>query len=86
MLSGPLQLIPTSYAMVRACLLTKQNFFCYFDAGLEHMAARSRGKGTNFDWLRWSCDISACDLSPKGNPKKHKSPMKPAIHITQSGD
>ena len=44
------------------CLLTKQNFFWCFDAGLEHMAARSRGIGTNFHWLRKSCDISTCDL------------------------
>ena len=33
-------------------LIPKQNFFRYFDAGLEHMAARPRGNGTNFDWLR----------------------------------
>ena len=36
---------------IKACLLTKQNFFWCFDAGLEHMATRSRGNGTNFDWL-----------------------------------
>ena len=36
----------------------QNNFFWCFDAGLEHMAARSRGNGTHFDWLRKSCDIS----------------------------
>ena len=30
------------------------------------MATRSRGNGTNFGWLRKSCDISTCDLSPDG--------------------
>ena len=50
------------------------------DAGLEHMAARSRGNGTNFDWLRKSCDKSTCDLSPDGNPEKYGRPMKSAIH------
>ena len=55
---------------IQACLLTKQNFFWCFDAGLEHMAARSRGNGTNFDWLRKSCDISTCDLSPGGKSGK----------------
>ena len=64
---------------IQACLLTKQNFFCRFDAGLEHMAAWSRGNGTNFDWLRKSCDISTCDLSPDGNPEKYGRPMKSAI-------
>ena len=64
---------------IQACLLTKQNFFRCFDAGLEHMAARSRGNGTNFDWLRKSCDISTCDLSPDGNPEKYRIPMKSAI-------
>ena len=44
---------------IQACLLSKQNFFWCFDAGLEHMAARCRGNGTNFHWLRKSCDISA---------------------------
>ena len=43
------------------------------------MAARSRGNGTNFDWLRKSCDISTCDLSPDGNPEKYGRPMKSAI-------
>ena len=50
---------------IQACLLTKQNFFWYFDAGLEHLAARPRCNGTYFDLLRYSCEISACDLSPK---------------------
>ena len=44
------------------------------------MAARSRGNGTNFDWLRKSCDISSCYLSPGGNPEKYGRPMKSAIH------
>ena len=43
------------------------------------MAARSRGNGTNFDWLRKSCDISTCDLSPDGNPEKYGRPMESAI-------
>ena len=43
------------------------------------MAARSRGNRTNFDWLRKSCDISTCDLSPDGNPEKYRRPMKSAI-------
>ena len=43
------------------------------------MASRSRGNGTNFDWLRKSCDISTCDLSPDGNPEKYRRPMKSAI-------
>ena len=42
------------------------------------MAARYRGNGTNFDWLRKSCDISTCDLSPDGNPEKYGRPMKSA--------
>ena len=71
---------------IQACLLTKHNLFWCFDAGLEHMAARSRGNGTNFAWLRKSCDIrrkscdiSTCDLSPDGNPEKYGRPMKSAI-------
>ena len=66
---------------ILACLLTKQNFFWCFDAGLEHMATRSRGNGTNFDWLRKSSDISTCDsdLSPDRNPEKNGRPMKSAI-------
>ena len=43
------------------------------------MVARSRGNETNFDWLRLSCDISTCDLSPDGNPEKYERPMKSAI-------
>ena len=43
------------------------------------MAARSCGNGTNFEWLRKSCDISTCDLSPDGNPEKYGRPMKSAI-------
>ena len=71
---------------IQACLLTKQNFFWCFDAGLEHMAVRSRGNGTNFDWLRKSCDISTCDLSPDGNPEKYGRPMISAIdwHYTMA--
>ena len=65
----------------QACLLTEQNFFWCFDAGLEHMAALSRGNETHFDWLRKSCDISTCDLSPDGNPEKYARPMKSAIAI-----
>ena len=64
---------------LQACLLTKQNFFWCFDAGLEHMATHPRGNGTNFSWLRKSCDISTCDLSPDGNPEKYGRPMKSAI-------
>ena len=71
---------------IQACLLTKQNFFWCFDAGLEHMAARSRGNGTNFDWLRKSCDISTCDLSPDGNPEKYRRPMKSAIGFLRNSD
>ena len=64
---------------IRACLLTKQNFFWCFDNGLEHMAAQSLGNGTNFDWQRKSCDISTCDLSPDGNSEKYGRPMKSTI-------
>ena len=64
---------------IQDCLLTKQKFFWCFDAGLEHMAAQSRGNGTNFNWLRKSCDISTCDLSPDGNPEKYGRPMILAI-------
>ena len=58
---------------IQACLLTKHNFFCCFDAGLVH--------GTDFDWLRYSCDISTCDLSPDENPEKYGRPMKSAISV-----
>ena len=34
------------------CLLSKQKLLWYLDLGLEHMAARPRGNGTNVDWLR----------------------------------
>ena len=37
------------------------------------------GNGTNFGWLRKSCDISTCDLSPDGNPEKYGRPMESAI-------
>ena len=47
------------------------------------MAARSRGNGTNFDWLRKSCYISTCDLSPDGNPEKYRRPMKSAIRVDE---
>ena len=40
---------------------------------------RPCGNGTNFDWLKKSCDISTCDLSPDGNPEKYGRPMKSAI-------
>ena len=43
------------------------------------MAARSRGNGTNFGWLKKSCDINTCDLSPDGNPEKYGWPLKSAI-------
>ena len=66
---------------IQACLLTKQNFFCCFDAGFEHMAAQSRGNGTNFDWLRNSCDIGTYDLSPDENPERYGKPMKSAIKV-----
>ena len=69
---------------IHDCMVTKQNFFWCFDAGLEHMAARSRGNGTNFDWLRKSCDITTCDLSPDGNPEKYGRPMKSAIEGTKT--
>ena len=43
------------------------------------MAARSRANGKNFDWLRKSCDIRTCDLSPDGNREKYGRPMKSAM-------
>ena len=42
-LSGPLQLILTLYAIYTSLLLTKQNLFRYFDAGLEHMNLTASG-------------------------------------------
>ena len=45
------------------------------------MAARSRGNGANFDWLRKSCDISTCDSSPDGNPEKYGRSMKSAMRV-----
>ena len=44
-------------------------------------ARRSRGNGTSFDWLRYSFDISKCDLSPDENPEKYGRPMKSAIPL-----
>ena len=58
---------------------TKHNFFWYFDAGLEHMAVRSRGNGMFFDWLSYSCDIRTRDLSPERNPEYYGRPTKWAI-------
>ena len=69
---------------IQACLLTKQYLFWCFDAGLEHMAARSRGNGTNFNWLRKSCDINTCDLSPDGNPEKYGWPIKSARDLLKA--
>ena len=46
------------------------------------MAALSHGNRTNFDWLRYSCDISTCDLSPDGNPEKYGRPMKSVIDVS----
>ena len=43
------------------------------------MAARSRGNGTVFNWLRKSCDISTCDLSSDRNLENYVRPMKSAI-------
>ena len=50
--NGPFQLILTSYAMIPSLFAYKTEFIWYFDAGLKHLAALSRGNGTNFDWLR----------------------------------
>ena len=65
---------------IQTGLLTNHNFLWCFDAGLEHIAAQSRGNGTNLDWLRKPCDMSTCDLSPDGNPEKYGRPMKSAIY------
>ena len=43
------------------------------------MVAGSRGNRIYFDWLRKSCDVRTCDLSPDGNPEKYGRPMKSAI-------
>ena len=43
------------------------------------MSARSHGNRTNFDWLRKSCDISTCDMSPDGNQENFGRSMKSAI-------
>ena len=59
---------------IQACLLTKQNFLLYFDAGLGH-----RGSRSYIDWLRLSCDISPCDLSSERNPETYGRPVKSAI-------
>ena len=45
------------------------------------MATWSRGNETNFGWLKKSCDINTCDLSPDGNPEKYGRPMKSAIPV-----
>ena len=55
-------------------------FLLVFDAGLEHMSAWSHGNGTNFHWLRKSCYVSTCDLSPDGKQEKYGRPMKSAIN------
>ena len=36
---------------VKDCMLTKQIFIWYFDAGLGHMAAHPRGNGSVLNWL-----------------------------------
>ena len=46
------------------------------------MAARSRGNGTHFDWLRKSCDISTCDLRPDGNPEKIRKAYEISYCVT----
>ena len=65
---------------LEACLLTKQNFLnMYFYAGLKHMATQQCGNGSYVDWLRWSCDISPCDLSPERNLETYGRPVKSAM-------
>ena len=71
----------TSYAIYTSLFAYITEFRLVFDAGLEHLAARSHGNGTNFDWLGNSFDISTCDLSPDGNPEKYGRPMKSAIPL-----
>ena len=43
------------------------------------MATHPRGNGTIFDRLRYSCDISSCDLSPERNQEKYRSSIKSSI-------
>ena len=69
----------TSYAIYTSMFAYKTEFIWYFDADLKHMAAWPRGNGTNIDWPRQSCDISACDLSSERKPEKYGRPMKSAI-------
>ena len=76
--NNEVSLLTTTGAVYKPVCL-QNRIFCCFDAGLVHMAARSRGNGTNFDWLRYSCDISTCDLSPDETPEKYGRPMKSAI-------
>ena len=64
---------------IQACLLTKQNFFWCFDAGLEHIVASL----VVMEQIK-SCDISPCDLSPDGNTEKYGRPMKSAIYFFKS--
>ena len=49
--------------------------------GVLMLASGSRGNGTNFGWLKKSCDISTCNLSPNRNPEKYGRPIKSAIYI-----
>ena len=51
-LSAPYNLSSLRLHYIQACLLTKQNFLLYIDAGLKHMATRPRGNGMNIDLLR----------------------------------
>ena len=47
-----LQIIFTSHTSYTSLFAYKQNFLLYFDAGLMHMALRTRGNGTNVECLR----------------------------------